>query len=519
MRRHWLLNGVLAVAATSLSGGCTVVRAPDTIVTPDWSRPVLPALIQPEDYHRSDLGDRAPAPREPGLVEPSILARPVALRRFDLVAEGVACGDVFSELAQHASMSLSVQVPLEKRVWLTLAKRPLDELLSLVARQCACRAHAVRDRIEILPDTPYLHSYSLDYLNIQRGFDTVMNVDTRVGAPGDDATSGAASSSARLETSLVSDPWGNLMQAIKMIVESIEQSEAALVTAQREAGLITVSARQTTHRAVQDYLDKVVSRLQRQVLIEASVIEVALDERHASGVDWLRMAELDGLSWVQSLGSRISAGDAAGGAVLQFTSKNGSHSTTAAVKLLQQFGDVRVVSSPRIVALNNQPSVLKVVDNTVYFSLDIDRELDRDSGVESQSVKTTIHTVPVGLIMHVTPQISASGAVSMNIRPSISRIVRYALDPNPSLADAGVRNEVPEIQVRELETTLRVKSGSTVALGGLRQLTDGSNRDAVPGLERLPLLGNLFRSRDASKQQVELLILLTPHVLPVEGMV
>jgi len=125
--------------------------------------------------------------------------------------------------------------------------------------------------------------------------------------------------------------------------------------------------------------------------------------------------------------------------------------------------------------------------------------------------------VPIGLVLHVTPQISERGEVLMNIRPSISRVVRYASDPNPTLAEAGVQNDIPEIQTRELDTTLRVRSGHTVALGGLRQLSDGTHRETVPGLDRLPLIGNLFRSRGVERRQVELLILLTPHVLPSDG--
>ncbi|MEM6984995.1 MAG: hypothetical protein AAF499_00520 [Pseudomonadota bacterium] len=497
--------------------GCAAVRAPDRSASANWSNPVLPALVQPDPYPEPARAD-ADWLGKSDEFNAAILDEFDAQSRFDLVAEGVPCGEVFTELARHASLSLAVQLPLDASVWLRVSERPLAELLEAVSSQCHCRTVLEPGVIKVLPDIPYLHSYAVDYLNIRREFTTALNVDMRVGAKSNEAVSSSATSTSSLQSALQTDPWQTVVEGLEGMLEQTTDDNRR-VSVHREAGLITVNARRATHAAVQRYLDRIVSRLQRQVLIEASVIEIALDERHASGVDWRRVAENSGLGWVQSLGSGINAGAEEGGAVLQYSSASGSHSTTTAVKLLQQFGDVRVISTPRLVALNNQPSVLKVVDNTVYFSLDVATEVNSERGLEKQSVKSTIHTVPVGLVMHVTPQISKAGAVSMNIRPSISRIVRYARDPNPALAVAGVSNDIPEIQVREIETTLRVRSGHTVALGGLRQLTDGTHRDTVPGLERIPFIGRLFRSRNAARQQVELLILLTPHVLPAEGVV
>ncbi|MEM7378043.1 MAG: hypothetical protein AAF460_11125 [Pseudomonadota bacterium] len=504
----WMLLSVLSA--------CSVAREPELPFTADWRNPVLPALVQP---------DRFPAPTPPTpvtvddvIAESAFLADDIARKRFDLVAEGVPCGAVFNELADHASIALSVHLPLDAVVWLRVLQRPLDEVLASLAVQCGCRTELSANRLDVLPDRAFVRHYLVDYLNVNRDFDTEYTVDLHVGTPSREAVVSRASSASSLQTTVSSRPWDAVVDGITAIVEAAGEPQSRVVTVNREAGTVSVLARQTHHDAVQRYLDHVVSRLQRQVLIEASVIEIALDERHALGVDWQQLTQRGGWSWIQHMGSGIAVGEEVGGAVLQYNSIDGRQGVTAAVKVLQQFGDVRVVSTPRLIALNNQPSVLKVVNNTVYFSLDVDREVNGDTGLERQSVRSTIHTVPVGLMMHVTPQIASDGVVSLNVRPSVSRIVRYARDPNPTLAAVGVRNDVPEIQVREIDTTLRVRSGQTVALGGLRQLSDGSYRDAVPGLERLPWIGRLFASRDSARQQIELLILLTPHVLPVEGL-
>lgn len=516
--RHAFTRAVwLAVLVVSV--GCAPIRVPQAPSSGEWPRPVLPPLVQPTDpvFDGFDTAVPGAALADGVLGFDPALPSDLDLQRFDLVSEGVAAGDVFSGLAEHAGLSLAVHVPLAKPVWLKLSQRPLAELLDAVAAQCGCRYELVANRLDVFADAPFLRSYNLDYLDIEREFESALSVDNQVENFNDGGGVAQGASSMTLRTHLSSQPWASLLQGLSLILNQPVDLLHSAVGVHTGAGLITVRATHAEHTDIRRYLTRVVSRLQRQVLIEASVIEISLDERHAAGVDWQQLANAGGVGWVQQLSEGVDDVGSAGGAVLQFTESTGSHTTTAAVRLLQQFGDVRVVSSPRIVALNNQPSILKVVDNAVYFSLEVERLVNDESGSEKQNVSTAIHTVPIGLVMQVTPQISERGEVLMNIRPSISRIVRFATDPNPALASAGVRNEIPEVQTRELDTTLRVRSGHTVALGGLRQLTDGTYRDAVPGLERLPVVGHLFRSRDAERRQVELLILLTPRVLPSDG--
>ena len=118
--------------------------------------------------------------------------------------------------------------------------------------------------------------------------------------------------------------------------------------------------------------------------------------------------------------------------------------------------------------------------------------------------------------MNVTPHIDKGGEVMLNVRPTLSRILGFVDDPNPELVSADVRNSVPEIQVREMESMLRVQSGQVAIIGGLMQETQDDSDRALPGLSRIPLIGALFRQQRKTREQSELLIVLKPTVLPAE---
>jgi general secretion pathway protein D len=190
------------------------------------------------------------------------------------------------------------------------------------------------------------------------------------------------------------------------------------------------------------------------------------------------------------------------------------------VRLLHEFGDTRVLSSPRLMVLNNQTAVLKVVEELVYFTLNV---TDRDSTATAQGrivVETDVHSVPVGLVMAVTPQVSANSEVTLTVRPTISQKIGDAVDPGPGLitdlrdSDNTVTNLVPVIRVREMESVLKLIDGQIGVLGGLMQDDiRGGTRD-VPGLSRLPVLGPMFfRTEETNTRKTELVVFLRPVVV------
>jgi len=177
----------------------------------------------------------------------------------------------------------------------------------------------------------------------------------------------------------------------------------------------------------------------------------------------------------------------------------------------ESFGSLRVLSSPKLMAINNQTALLKVVDNLVYFTVKADT-VSSNNTAPVTTYTTTPQTVPVGLVMSLTPQIAENGMVMLNVRPTISRKVGDAIDPNPSII-APLTNKVPVIQVREMESVLQVGSGQTVILGGLMQDDSSRARDGIPGLSRPEGVGAIFGQQERNVTQTELVIFLRPTVI------
>ncbi len=188
------------------------------------------------------------------------------------------------------------------------------------------------------------------------------------------------------------------------------------------------------------------------------------------------------------------------------------------IRLLENFGTTRVLSSPKLSVLNNQTAVLKVVDNSVYFTIKADTAQNQTTTVTTYT--TTLNQIPVGFVMSVTPQIGESDTVLLNVRPSVSRIVGTVRDPNPALRGGlasafseNIVSEVPVIRTREMESMLRIQDGSIAVMGGLMEDVLHDRDDSVPGLARLPFLGKAFTQRDDAREKSELVIFLRPTII------
>jgi general secretion pathway protein D len=436
--------------------------------------------------------------------------------------------------------------------------------------------------IVVAPDTPYVKTYRVNYVNMARETSSTIGVSGELSVVGGAGSAGAAGASSGSNTVVrtvsKNDFWDQLRDNIRSILNStrlqsltaeakserlalikqeqelrVKQMEAAsragqgapslassVVSstggAQQQAsllpddvvinsisGTVTINATDKQHQLVQSHIDSIVNAMQRQVLIEATIVEILLSEKYQGGVDWSRLPITGGLRLDQKLiGSVFPPGMQIG--YVNATSNVGNISAT--VQLLQQFGDARVLSSPKLMALNNQTALLKVVDNVVYFEV----SSSTSQGVQGstlQSFTTTAKTVAVGVVMSVTPQINEDGRVSLSVRPTVTRLnpqKPFVDDPNPSLKNpcgvgvanctiAPTINQVPQIQVREMESVLQVGSGQTVVLGGLMQDDTRRSRQQIPGADALSAAGELLRFRDESVSKSELMIFLRPIVV------
>lgn len=301
-------------------------------------------------------------------------------------------------------------------------------------------------------------------------------------------------------------------------------ASATNIVVNRETGQLAVYTTSRGHEQFRQFLDRISASARRQVLIEATIVEVTLSNASQQGVNWQKVVQgglLRGLSF-QMLPSGTGAFSGSQDAsLLRMSYTSGSGDWSGVLTLLESFGQARVLSSPKISVLNNQTAALKVVDNYVYVTISFTPGTFTPNAT-GQLVRTTpdtytsnINSVPVGFVMTVTPQVAESGEVTLNVRPTISRVVREIIDPNPALLGATppIVNRIPIVQSRELESVLRVQSGEIAVLGGLMQDASNDGEDAVPGISRIPLLGEAFKQKQQTRSKTELVVFLRPVVV------
>ncbi len=514
LRRRICAGIVLAGAVTAT--GCAV-KAPPRQTPGHLQQAARPA------------GD-APPVAIPSISPATFLPRPRALREaaetYTVVVNRVPADELLFALARDAGIDIDIAGDIQGRVTLNAVEQTLVQILDRIATQVPLRYAVKEGLLAIAADEPYLHSYAVDYLNIERLSTSRVALATQIGTVGSahTGTTGGAgdnNSEARIENVSRNAFWSTLVTGVAAIigVDDLERTgDTVLGTTQiivnREAGLLSVRATARRHAEIERYVDRVTASARRQVLIEATIVEVTLSDDFQAGIDWrLLGADPNGVDVTQSLlGANLAAAP-----FFSFTyaAATGAGDVTATVKSLQQFGSVRVLSSPKIIALNNQTAILKVVDNVVYFTTDV--ETTTSDQTQRQTFETTVHTVPVGFVMNVTPFISEVEEIILNVRPTISRVLRTVNDPNPQLArsDPPVASPIPEIQVREMESMLRVGSGQTAVIGGLMQDKVDAQTASVPFLSGLPLIGPAFTFRRDRVLKTELIVFLRPRVVHV----
>lgn len=494
--------------------GCSTVIPPDPAPSPGHLEAAPPAPSA-EDI--------------PSLVtETPILLPPEPLpetEKYTVVVNEVPVKELLFALARDAKVNVDIHPSISGLVTLNAVEQTLPQILNRIAKQVEMRYEIAGSDVVVLPDEPYLRTYKVDYVNMSRETESTAAVATQIATTGfasvEGGGGGGAGSAGQNNsiTTVVSKSnqkfWITLTQNVMLMLGEADEADAGAedipisenVIANPESGILTVRATSKQHEQIQGFIDSVLENAQRQVLIEATIVEVQLSDQYSAGVDWARIASRAGFSIAQALAPATTLArpifaleyddpETSGGAV------------NVTVTLLQEYGNVSVLSSPRLMVLNNQTALLKVVDNIVFFT--IEQETNTTQGVVTNTFESTVHTVPVGFVMTVTPQINANSRVTINIRPTISRIQSFVSDPNPALT---VENLVPQIQVREMESLLHVNSGQIAILGGLMQDSVQRDSDGVPGLEAIQGVGELFKNRTDSIVKSELVIFLRPVVV------
>jgi len=540
-----------------LIGGCVPPKAFDTSSG---------HINQPVQTVASVNPPPAPVRAAPTLAPPQPSA-PVPT--YTVVVNDVPVKDLLFSIARDTQYNIDLHPGISGRVSLNAVQEPLPAILDRIARQADLRYELNGRTVSIMPDTPYVKTYSVNYVNVARNTTSSVGVAAQiastggsVGTAGGSSATGGNSSTTTVSSQSNNDLWAVLADNIRTILagtravtqsneeraarldaekiaraERVSQAEAVSKAGAGAAGLFTAAfANQPTgdgkndvaanpvagtisvlgtakqQELVQQYLDRVMQSAQRQVLIEATIVEVSLKDQYRAGIDWSKA--LQGTTgWaINTLGGGTNALASTLTPFIQATYTNtGSNGFAAAIDLLESFGNTKVLSSPKLMALNNQTALLKVVDNLVYFNVKADTTTTANVGTTT-TFTTTPQTVPVGIVMTMTPQINENGMVSLTVRPTISRNVGFVRDPNPSIP-TNIPNQVPIIQVREMESLLQIRSGQTVVLGGLIQDDRNNSRDGIPGLSRPEGVGAIFGQHERINSQTELVIFLRPIVV------
>lgn len=279
----------------------------------------------------------------------------------------------------------------------------------------------------------------------------------------------------------------------------------------RLASMVTIYGTDRQHRMVEAYLDDLQRAVSTQVLIEAKVLEVQLTDEYSNGIDWSAVFRdtlgITNFSFTAGAPQLVPAQSGA------FTFAIEGADIDLAVEALSRFGTVRALASPRLTVLNNQSASLNVARNRVFFQLDIDQTTEE--GVTTTEVTSTINTVPEGIIINVLPAVDLNkNEVMMSIRPSITRVDQTVNDPAVAYLNVpGIESEIPVVDVREIDTVVKMHSGEVAVIGGLMQDRASSQQEGVPVMGEIPLLGALFHNQGDRVEKYELVVLLRAVVL------
>ena len=529
--------------------------------------------------------DAQPQGKPPALVDAPLLPpQPRPGRKqaevYSVSVHNVAIRDLLFALARDARLNLDVHPDLAGTVSINAIDQTINEILDRAAMQVDMRYEMEGRNLFVMPDSPVLRHYRVDYPNVAREARSSVSASSSIGSGGGNSGGSGTgnSSSSSLANTSNNRFWETLTQNIRDLLRETDKllpegadaasggrtavagaavnpvaaavgatgnpsaapltpnsvsprfREAASVIANPETGVISVRASFRQHLRIREFMDRVMLSAGRQVMIEATIVEVNLSDQYQQGINWTVFRRGLPMFQLGPAGGDMPSGVPMSGVIPSmasftptFASAGGLTQISAALRLLESFGNTKVLSSPKISALNNQAALLKVTEDIVYFTLTSTFEQGQNGAAGRMTVTSNQNTVSVGFVMSVMPQVGDNDQITLILRPTLSRVVSYVNDPavsiNLAIARASgadvpeVVSKVPQIQTRELESVIKVRSGDTAVLGGLMRENFTSNTDQTPGLGNVPGLGELFKYKSRDNGKSELVIFLRPTVV------
>ncbi|WP_199436595.1 pilus (MSHA type) biogenesis protein MshL [Vibrio owensii] len=455
------------------------------------------------------------------------------LKRFRIQANAVEARSFFASLVKGTEYSVAIHPAVQGNITVNLSDVTLDEVLNVVQNMYGYDVVKSGKVIQIYPAGMRTVTIPVDYLQFKRSGRSLTSIVTgsvtsagtsNSGSSSDDSDSSDSNNNngdssttstggTRIETLTESDFWPMLQQAVANLIGS-GKGQSVVVTPQ--AGVITVRAFPDEIREVREFLGVSQKRMQRQVILEAKILEVTLSDGYQQGINWSNMSASIGNSGsvvvdrnpvtlpLDAIGSLL-------GGQTNVTFSDGNFE--AVMNFMATQGDLNVLSSPRITAANNQKSVIKVGTDEYFVT-----ELSSNAGNgENSNAVPEVELTPFfsGISLDVTPQIDDKGNVFLHVHPAVIEVEEEIKKLNLGGDFENVQLPLAKSSIRESDSVIRAKDGDVVVIGGLMKQQNLEQVSKVPFLGDVPALGNLFRNINNVTQKTELVILLKPTVVGV----
>ncbi|MCK9531666.1 MAG: pilus (MSHA type) biogenesis protein MshL [Gammaproteobacteria bacterium] len=501
----------------------------------------------PAEELRAALAD-GKSTAEPGAVPPEVseaLLPPINIQlpgaedadaepRFDVRVRGVPARDFFLGLVDGTAWNVVVPPEVSGSISLDLKNVTVPEVMEIVRQTHGFEYERAAGRFTVLPERLMTRIFHVDYIDMKRSGQSQMSAApgevsqagaTTMGDSGGQAierTTASANSYSRINTDSDAQFWATLAGSLNQLVGG----EGRSVTVNAQSGVVVVRAMPRELRAVADYLEATQATVQRQVILEARILEVELADGYQSGINWAALRNNAGESGVFGFGTDVTGSASAatsqsnaGG--LTFTDSLTSNISrsftvglfaqdfTAFIDLLQNQGEVQVLSSPRVSTVNNQKAVIKVGSDE-FFVTNVDSTTTTGAAT-TQQVNVELTPFFSGVALDVLPQIGRDGDIILHVHPSVSEVTEQV--KNINAAGGNFTLPLAASTIRESDTVIRARNGQIVVLGGLMQTRQVEEETGVPFLSKLPVLGYLFKHKSFSKRKSELVILLKPTVV------
>ncbi len=458
-------------------------------------------------------------------------------------SESAPINKVLIEIAKQLGISIVVSSKIKSPVEFNAKDRQFIEVIADLCEMSKLRYKIKGSTVHIEPDKPYLKLYNLQFLSMARHGSSELSTTpdmfkSKNKKEDDNMTINGSNNTIKGETNV--DFWQELEFTLNAIINANDPHGLQKpVSIHKQGGLMSITATERQHRLISTYINALKMTATSQVLIEAKIFEVTLNDKFKSGIDWQSgmSSQIIGVptgASIQDASVNILSGDA-NLYTLGYTSKN----ISSILKFIEGFGSVRTLSNPRITVMNNQTAVLKVAKNEIFFQIKFTHNTKNETATTSRDYVTAeskMQAVPIGLIMAVQPAINLeTGEVILTIRPTISRVVSVKKDPAISVLASqltqnnttdtaklssilnSICSEVPVVEVREIDSILKVQSGQGIIMGGLMQENTDRKNYGIPATDKMPVLSEITRGRSRTNDVTELVIFLRVHIVPNEN--